>query len=359
MNYIIRYGANERYFAEATLYPDLCLARVVSQYKDLYKIVTEGGECLAEISGKFRYEVSEQSQYPAVGDFVMVNRVKGNSGNAIIHQVLTRKSIFERVAVGDKHQTQVVAANIDVVFICMSLNNDYNLSRLERYLSVAWSSQATPVVVLTKADLCDDLPRVMVELSAVAPGTDVVTTSSCDPASSQKLLSYLQPGMTASFIGSSGVGKSTLINLLAGEVLLTTSQIRQDDKGRHTTTRRELLLLPQGGIVIDTPGMREIGVETVDLSKSFSDIDDLADECRFRDCTHTTESGCAVQAALEAGALDARRLQSYLKLKREARYDGLSSKQIEYEKLNAMFENVGGMKKVRKFIRQNNKRKKR
>jgi len=163
--------------------------------------------------------------------------------------------------------------------------------------------------------------------------------------------------MTASFIGSSGVGKSTLINRLAGEDLLRTSGIRQDDRGRHTTTRRDLLVLPQGGIVIDTPGMRELGVESVDLSRSFSDIDDLSSQCRFRDCTHTAEPGCAILKALEAGTLEARRLESYRKLKREARYDGLSSKQIESEKLNGMFEGMGGMKKARKFIRQNDKRK--
>lgn len=356
MNQLILYGASERYFAEATLYPNLRLARVVSQYKDLYKIAAEGGECLAEVSGKFRYEVTELSAYPAVGDFVMTDRTEGSSGNAIIHRVLTRKSVFERVAAGNEHQTQVVAANIDTVFICMSLNNDYNLGRLERYLSVAWNSCATPVVVLTKADLCEDLTARLTEISDVAPGTDVVVTSSQDQASCDKLLPWLRQGMTASFIGSSGVGKSTLINRLMGAELLTTSEIRQDDKGRHTTTRRELLILPQGGIVIDTPGMRELGVEAVDLSKSFSDIDGLASKCRFRDCAHTTEPDCAVRQALEDGTLDERRLQSYQKLKREARYDGLSFKQVESQKLNTMFESVGGMKKARKFIRQNNKR---
>jgi len=355
LNQLIRYGASERYFAEAALYPMLFLARVVSQYKDLYKIVTEGGECLADISGKFRYEATGLAEYPAVGDFVMVDRIQGSSGNAIIHRVLTRKSSFERTAVGDEHQTQVVAANIDTVFICMSLNNDYNLNRLERYLSVAWQSMATPVVVLTKADLCEDLPSVITEISVVAPNTGVAVTSSHDQASCDKLLPWLQPGMTASFIGSSGVGKSTLINRLIGEELLTTSEIRQDDKGRHTTTRRELVILPQGGIVIDTPGMRELGVESVDLSKSFSDIYDLANKCHFRDCTHSAEPGCAVRQALEEGTLNSRRLESYQKLKREAHYDGLSFKQIEAQKLNAMFESVGGMKKARKFIRQNNK----
>ncbi|NCB53047.1 MAG: GTPase RsgA, partial [Clostridia bacterium] len=253
MNQLIRYGAGERWFLAASGYPELCLARVISQYKDRYKIVTEDGECFAEISGKFRYGAAGLSQYPAVGDFVMVDRAGSDSGNAVIHRVLPRSSAFERAAVGVAHQTQVVAANIDTAFICMSLNNDYNLSRLERYLSVAWSSGATPVVVLTKADLCENLDGVMAEIGAAAPGADVIITAMRDQASCERLLRYLQQGMTASFIGSSGVGKSTLINRLAGEDLLATSQIRQDDRGRHTTTRREMLVLPHGGIVIDTP----------------------------------------------------------------------------------------------------------
>lgn len=360
MHPLTRYGASERHFAEAALYPGLWLARVTSQYKDLYKIVTEGGECFAEVSGKFRFEAVRLSDYPAVGDFVMADRVEDSAGHAVIHRVLPRRSAFERAAVGVENQTQVIAANIDTVFVCMSLNYDYNLSRLERYLSVAWNSRATPVVVLTKADLCTDLPARLAQIASVAPGTKVVATASLDPACCDRLLPFLREGTTASFIGSSGVGKSTLINRLMGEALLTTSEIRRgDDKGRHTTTRRELFVLPQGGIVIDTPGMRELGAESVDLSKSFSDIDDLAGKCRFRDCTHTSEPGCAVLQALAAGTLDARRLQSYRKLKREARYDGLSAKELEAQKLNAMFEGIGGMKKARKHIRQNNKRTKR
>ncbi len=357
MNHFIQYGASQRFFTEATLYPQYTLARVISQFKDQYKIITEAGECFAKVSGKFRYTASALQDYPAVGDFVMVDITESSSGNAIIHHVLTRKSAFARAAAGTEPQTQVVAANIDVVFICMSLNNDYNLSRLERYLSVAWDSRATPVVVLTKSDLCQSLPEILTEISAVAPGTDIVTTSSHSPDSCEKLLAYIKPGITASFIGSSGVGKSTLINCLAGKELLATSEIRQDDdRGRHTSTRRELLVLPQGGIVIDTPGMRELGVESVDLSRSFADIDELSDRCRFRDCTHTKEPGCAVLQALKNGSLDARRLESYRKLKREARYDGLSAKQIETKKLNSMFEGIGGMKKARSFIRQNDKR---
>lgn len=356
MNNLIKYGASERFFAEAALYPDMNIARVISQYKDLYKIVTEQGETLAEISGKFRYEALCLSDYPVVGDFVMVDRKDGGSGNAIIHRVLTRKSAFKRIAVGVNNQTQMVAANIDIVFICMSLNKDYNLSRLERYLSVAWNSQAVPVVVLTKSDLCCNLQSILLEVSAAAIGADVIAVSNYDKDSCNKLLLYLKQSVTASFIGSSGVGKSTLINCLAGEELLTTSSIRQDDKGRHTTTRRELLVLPTGGIVIDTPGMRELGVESVNLSKSFVDIDDLVTQCRFRDCTHTSEPGCAVRQAIELGEIDERRLENYKKLKKEALYDGLSSKQIEIEKVNAMFGSVGGMKKAKDFIKQKNKR---
>lgn len=237
----------------------------------------------------------------------------------------------------------------------MSLNSDYNLNRLERYLSVAWASGATPVVVLTKADLCENLAEVVAEISSVTISVAVVITSRFDRESSSKLQSYLQPGLTASFIGSSGVGKSTLVNLLASEELLSTSEIRSDDKGRHTTTRRELLLLHQGGIVIDTPGMRELGAELVDLAKSFADIDEMIGQCRFNDCTHTTEPGCAVRAAIASGQLEERRFENYRKLLKEASYDGLSSRRIEEEKIKLMFGGMNEMKKARDFFKRKNK----
>lgn len=349
MNNLIKYGVNERFTNEATLYPEYKLARVISQYKGMYKIAIEEKECFAEISGKFRYEVSQLSEYPAVGDFVMISTEKDSDGNALIHKVLTRKSSFERTAVGMKNQTQVIATNIDIVFICMSLNNNYNLSRLERYISIAWDSGATPVIILTKADLCDDIGEILAEINTVAIGIDIIITSAFDNETIDKVRGYLNKGITTTFIGSSGVGKSTLINKLFGNDDIATSSIGKSDKGRHTTTGREMLVLPDGGIVIDTPGMREIGVESADLNKSFSDIEELALQCKFSDCTHTNEPGCAVLKALETGELDERRLSNYIKIKKEAKYEGLSSRQIETEKLNSMFSEFGGMKKIKQF----------
>lgn len=355
MSRLEKYGASARFFAEATLFPGLFPARVVSQYKDLYRVVTERGEGLAEVSGRFRHEAMHLSDYPAVGDFVMLDRETMQAGNAMIQAVLSRKSAFERSAVGYTDQAQVVAANIDVVFLCMALNNDYNLSRLERYISVAWNSGASPVVVLTKSDLRGNLAELLEEVSLVAIGVDVIATSSFDQESVGEIMGYLRPGVSASFIGSSGVGKSTLVNMLAGNEVLRTSETRRDDKGRHTTTRRELMVLPQGGIVIDTPGMRELGLESADLSRSFADIDDFISECRFNDCTHAAEPGCAVLKAIASGQLDQRRFDNYLKLQKESRYNGLSARQIEEEKLNSMFGGVSGINQFRNSLKRKDK----
>ncbi len=357
MNQLDQYGFTERFRTLAGMYPEFVPARVLSQYKDLYRVVTQDGELLAEVSGKFRYDTRHLCDFPAVGDFVMIDRSVGSGGNGIIHQVLPRKSLFERRAAGTRDETQVVAANMDVVFICMSLNNDFNLRRLERYLSIAWDSRAIPVAVLTKSDLCEDIDEKLADITSVAIGVDIVVTSGFDPAVCGQLRPYIQGGKTAVFIGSSGVGKSTLINALIGQERLLTAGIRGDDKGRHTTTRRDLILLPSGGSVIDTPGMREIGVDTADLSKSFADIDALASQCRFSDCMHGREQGCAVKAAIDNGELDQARLDNYLKLKKEARYEGLTSKQIETEKLSVMFAEVGGVKGARRLIKDIQKRK--
>ncbi|NCU31662.1 MAG: ribosome small subunit-dependent GTPase A [Candidatus Moranbacteria bacterium] len=341
-------GCTQRFYDEATRYPQYILARIKSQYKGSYRIVTDKGESVAVLSGKFRHETTCLYDYPAVGDYVMVMPPEG-TGQAVIHQILKRKSVFARKAVGIAEQTQVIAANIDIVFLCKSLNNNYNLSRLERYLSVAWDSGATPVVILTKADLCKNLSAALAEISEVAIATDILPVSVYDCETVAKLIPYLKSGITASFIGSSGVGKSTLINKLLGEDAIATNAIGKEDKGRHTTTGREMFVLPTGAIVIDTPGMRELGIEAADLGKTFGDIEELVSQCRFADCTHTAEPGCAVREAIQKGELDGRRLQNYLKIKREARYSGLSAKEIETEKLDTMFRDLGGMKKRKNY----------
>jgi len=352
-------GLTERFLQESYQYENLFLGRISSQYKNIYKVITENGEITAQISGKFRHSVIEQSEYPAVGDFVMVDRLDNAQGDGIIHHVLTRKSTFARKVAGRKTDTQVVAANIDTLFICMSLNNDFNLRRLERYISVAWDSGAVPVIVLTKSDLCSDLDERLKEVESIAIGIEVLVTSSISEDGFEPLKSYLADGKTVAFIGSSGVGKSTLTNHLLGQSIIDTGGIRNDDKGRHTTTRRELFIVPGLGVVIDTPGMKELGIINADLSKSFADIDELATQCRFNDCTHTKEPKCAVQTAILDGILTPERFESYRKLKKETKYEGLNTRLVEKAKINNMFGGISEMKNARKYMKEKNKKKSR
>lgn len=269
-----------------------------------------------------RYNAENASDFPAVGDYVEAETGDSAESHAIIHRILPRKSVFIRKAAGTGHRDQVVAANIDTVFICMSLNNDFNIRRLERYLSIAWDSGASPVIVLTKSDLCSDIDTYLWEVEGVAFGTNVVVTSSFEEDGYAKILPYIEPGKTIALIGSSGVGKSTLINRLTGEDRLETNGLRNDDKGRHTTIRRELVILENGAMVIDTPGMRELGLWDAEegLERAFADIEQLANRCRFQNCSHTSEPGCAVRAAIESGDLPEERWLSYEKLRAENRY---------------------------------------
>lgn len=307
-------------------------ARVILQEKGMYTISYEGKERYAEVSGRFRYDARMISDFPAVGDYVVATWPEDGS-NSIINSLFPRKSVFIRKAAGTNKQEQVVAANVDTVFICMSLNNDFNLRRLERYLAITWESGANPVVVLTKADLCQDIEAKIKEVESISTGTDIIVVSSIlnDYDAAKK---YIVPGNTVAFMGSSGVGKSTLINRLIGDDYIKTSGIRNDDKGRHTTTHRELIVLENGCSVIDTPGMRELGMwnNEAGIDSVFSDIEDLAEKCRFSDCTHTSEPGCAILLAMEDGTLDIERLQAYRKLKAENLYAVNESEYLQVKK---------------------------
>ncbi|MBU7006069.1 ribosome small subunit-dependent GTPase A [Phosphitispora fastidiosa] len=351
-------GLSERFIREAAMYDNnLHLARVSAQHKDMYRVITESGEMWAEISGKLAYSASVNDDYPVVGDWVLVDRTEDTAGHAVIRHILTRKSCFSRKAAGTGQELQKIAANIDTVFICMSLNNDFNVRRIERYLAIAWDSMAVPVIVLTKSDLCDDLPARLRDLEAAAAGVDVVVTTSMSGDGYTGISQYLQKGRTIAFIGSSGVGKSTLINRMMGEQMLATKEIRDDDKGRHTTTHRQLLVLPEGdGVVIDTPGMREIQLAGADLSRSFADIEELAAKCRFRDCEHEAEPQCAVKKAVEDGTLSAERLENYKKLQREMvfeeRKSTMSAAQAEKQKVVDM---MGSLNYCRQVLKSNRK----
>lgn len=297
-------------------------ARVSEEHKQMYRVLSESGEMLAEVSGKLRHQAKGRDGFPAVGDWVLVTPDPiGQS--ATIHRILNRRSKFSRKVAGVKTEEQVLAANIDTVFLLQSLNRDFNPRRLERYLTVAWESGVNPVVLLTKLDLCDDVRPFLVQVEEIAPAIPVHGLSALTGQGIEQLDCYLAMGQTVALLGSSGVGKSTLVNRLAGRDIMKVREIRDDDdRGRHTTSARQIILLPRGGILIDTPGLRELQLwgEGSGLDRSFGDIDELSRQCRFRDCRHDSEPGCAVRQALAARRLDGSRMESYLKLRAELNY---------------------------------------
>jgi len=299
------------YFAATFDDPGTEPARVAEEHKGLYRIRTGDREIAAEITGRMRHEATARTDLPAVGDWVAA---EVRSDRATIRRVLPRRTALLRKAADRAATAQILAANVDTVFLVTSLNREFNLRRLERWLTLVWDSGARPVVLLTKLDLCDEPEGVRADAESVAFGVDVHALSAKTGAGMDALDAYLAPGHTGALIGSSGVGKSTLINRLCGAAVQTVREIREDDAhGRHTTTHRQLLCLPGRGTMIDTPGMREVALWDGDgVAEVFEDIEQVAASCRFRDCSHSGEPGCAVEASI-----DAARVESYKKLQRE------------------------------------------
>jgi len=294
-------------------------ARVICEQKQLYTISTQFGELGARVSGKLMHTASSRADFPAVGDWLAVSP-RPEERKATINAILPRRSKFCRKVVSTKTEEQVVAANVDTVFLVSGLGANYNLRRIERYLTLAWDSGASPVILLNKADLCPDVDTAISDVEDVAPGVAVHAISALEKTGLEKIAGHLGEGRTGAVLGSSGVGKSTLINSLVGREVLETGAVRSaDGKGRHVTSTRELVMIPSGGMMIDTPGMRELQLwaEEDSLQGSFEDIEELAQTCRFGDCGHETEPGCAIREAIERGELDEGRYGSYLKLQKE------------------------------------------
>lgn len=323
---LIDYGWNDglQVDLDALKVPDLQPARVVREERIGYVVRAADGDRRASLAGKFRHEATgDKTNLPSVGDWVAI-RLTG-SDEAVIHALLPRRSFLVRKVSGDRPEPQVLAANVDTFFIVAGLDRDYNPRRIERYLTLAWKSGATPVVVLNKTDLCPELDARIAEIRSIAGSVAVCWTSALEGAGLEGLQGYLGPGRTVAFLGSSGVGKSSLINALLGAERQATNDVRESDsKGRHTTTYRELILAPGGGVVIDTPGIRELQVwnEPEAAQNSFEDIGTLSAACRFNDCQHTVEPGCAILAALAAGELSNERWASFQKQSRELRFLG-------------------------------------
>jgi ribosome biogenesis GTPase len=295
-------------------------ARVAVEHRGAYRLYTSRGEQPAELSGRFRHAAGSRGELPAVGDWVAVDGAE----TARVQAVLPRRTKFSRLAANDHGQTieQVVAANVDVIFLTAGLDGDLNLRRLERYLTLGWESGAEPVVVLTKSDLCDDVDAALLEVESIAVGVPAHAVSNVTGEGIDGLALYFGENRTVAALGSSGVGKSSLVNRLAGEEVMATGDLRADGRGRHTTTNRQLLVLSSGGLYLDTPGMRELRLWESEegLTAAFDDVAAVAADCRFSDCAHETEPGCAVRAAIAEGTLDSERLTSWRKLQNELRH---------------------------------------
>jgi len=307
------------FFEDQLLGRDAIPARIAAEHRGSYHVWSQTGVGAAQLAGRLVQEL-EGEAFPGVGDWVTLKSAPGPDQTSIIDSLLTRRTVFIRGAAGRQARGQVVAANVDTVFAVCGLDADYNIRRIERYLARIWASGAQPVVILNKCDVCDARDERVAEVEAICLGVPVFATSALLSKGVEEIQPYIWPGATAAFVGSSGAGKSTLVNALMGEDKMATGDVRADDgRGRHTTTHRQLIVLPRGGLLIDTPGMRELQLlDEEGISTVFSDVEELSAQCRFGDCSHESEPGCAVREAVARGELPAKRLEHYLKLAAEA-----------------------------------------
>ncbi len=355
---LLRLGWNDFFAAhfQETPHAAFTPARVIEQLKGHYRVASVHGESLAQLSGAFRHDAADREDMPAVGDWVGVEMMSGND-RAVIHSLYPRKTKLCRKAAGRVAHEQILAANVGTVFIVSALNKELNVRRIERYVALAWDSGAIPIVLLNKSDLAVDASALQLEIEAKLPGVDVIALSAVTRVGFESLSPHLSRGKTCVFLGSSGVGKSTIVNALLGEHSQSTGDVRaSDDRGRHTTTSRQLFVLPEGSIgggaiVIDTPGMRELQLWDASdgLSAAFDDLTQAARCCRFRDCQHDSEPGCAVRSAIDAGDLKADRLENYQKLRSEARYlETKTDVQAAHTAKKRMKKLCGGQKRMYK-----------
>ena len=315
------------------------IARIIATHKDRYEIVCNNGQGFAKIKRGCYYD-NPNSIYPTTGDFVLIEW--NNTGDSMIYETLKRESSFSRTASSSdrnkelhNQKEQLVAANFDYVFIMQSLNNNFNINRIERYLSMAWESGGIPVIILTKSDLVTNIEEYINKVQSIAFGVDVYAVSCLTKEGIDEIKKYFTKGKTICFLGSSGVGKSTLVNTLYGKEIMKTSEIRENDsRGRHTTTSRNLIMLPNGAMIIDTPGMRELGMWDAKegINKTFQDIEEYLGMCKFSNCTHTNEPGCKILEAIEKGKLEKERFEQYLKLQKESEYNTDSEQYLKAKK---------------------------